>query len=414
MSELKPGWRMVKFGDVVRRSKERSTDPLADGIDRFVGLEHIEPGDLRIRAWGDVVEGTTFTTRFRPGQVLFGKRRAYQRKVAVADFEGVCSGDIYVLESADPSRLLPELLPFICETDAFFEHAVGTSAGSLSPRTHWTGLVDYVFVLPPLEEQRRQVAALAAIVEVEAKFGAAFDAAQVVSERLALDLLLPAGTKFSADSTLRGVPEGWVSLKIRDLCKVSSDLVIGPFGSNLLSSDYLGRTTGTPVVFVRDIRPNRFEYLSNCFVSPEKAAELQAHRAVPGDLLVTKVGVPEFMGIPPGLSAVLPPDFHDAIVTADVVRVRMDRSKAVPEYIARLLNTPWGRQQTWRISPGSTTRFKMTLGNFSNIRLPVPAVEYQREVVDHLRKLSSGAETLRNRIAKAKAAKKIFLDAIQP
>ena len=116
---LKPGWRRVKFGDVVRLSKARSQDPLADGIERYVGLEHLEPGDLRIRSWGNVADGVTFTSVFQPGQVLFGKRRAYQRKVAVADFSGVCSGDIYVLETKDAQVLLPELLPFICQTDAF-------------------------------------------------------------------------------------------------------------------------------------------------------------------------------------------------------------------------------------------------------------------------------------------------------
>ena len=35
---LKPGWRRVKFGDVVRLSKARSQDPLADGIERYVGV----------------------------------------------------------------------------------------------------------------------------------------------------------------------------------------------------------------------------------------------------------------------------------------------------------------------------------------------------------------------------------------
>ena len=147
---LKPGWRQVKFGDVVQLSKARSQDPLADGIERYVGLEHLEPGDLRIRSWGNVADGVTFTSVFQPGQVLFGKRRAYQRKVAVADFAGVCSGDIYVLETKDSKVLLPELLPFICQTDAFFDHAVGTSAGSLSPRTNWTSLADFEFALPPM------------------------------------------------------------------------------------------------------------------------------------------------------------------------------------------------------------------------------------------------------------------------
>ena len=152
----KAGWTRVAFGDVVRLSKARVADPEAAGIERVVGLEHIEPGDLRIRRWGDVADGTTFTTLFKPGQVLFGKRRAYQRKVAVADFEGVCSGDIYVLEPAN-DRLMPELLPFLCQTDAFFDHAVGTSAGSLSPRTNWTSLASFEFLLPPIQEQARLV-----------------------------------------------------------------------------------------------------------------------------------------------------------------------------------------------------------------------------------------------------------------
>jgi type I restriction enzyme S subunit len=162
---LKPDWRRVKFGDVVRLSKARCADPLAEGIERFVGLEHLEPSDLRIRSWGNVADGVTFTSMFEPGQVLFGKRRAYQRKVAVADFSGVCSGDIYVLESQDADALLPELLPFICQTDAFFEHAVGTSAGSLSPRTNWTSLANFGFVLPSKGEQRRIVFMLGALEE---------------------------------------------------------------------------------------------------------------------------------------------------------------------------------------------------------------------------------------------------------
>lgn len=159
---LKSSWTKVKFGEVVRLCKDRSSDPEAEGIERYVGLEHLEPEDLRIRSWGLVAEGTTFTSRFKPGQVLFGKRRAYQRKVAVADFEGVCSGDIYIFESADPKLLLQELLPFICQTNAFFEHAVGTSAGSLSPRTNWKSLIEFEFFLPPIKKQENLVKLLQA------------------------------------------------------------------------------------------------------------------------------------------------------------------------------------------------------------------------------------------------------------
>lgn len=160
-SASRNGVSRVAFGDVVQLSRERSSRPRGDGLERYVGLDHIEPGELKIRRWGNIADGTTFTNVFRAGQVLFGKRRAYQRKVARADFDGVCSGDIYVLEPKTED-LLPELLPFICQTERFFQHAVGTSAGSLSPRTNWESIASYEFALPPLEEQRRLAAMLIA------------------------------------------------------------------------------------------------------------------------------------------------------------------------------------------------------------------------------------------------------------
>ena len=166
---VKRGWTRVAFGDVVRLCKERSRDPEADGFERYVGLEHLEPGDLKIRRWGNVADGTTFTNVFRAGQILFGKRRAYQRKVGMADFSGVCSGDIYVFEPRN-EHLLPDLLPFICQSEAFFQHAIGTSAGSLSPRTNWKSLTTYEFALPPLEEQRRITEVLKAANLFKEKF----------------------------------------------------------------------------------------------------------------------------------------------------------------------------------------------------------------------------------------------------
>jgi len=202
----KANWHRVKFGEVVRLSKARCADPLSEGVERFVGLEHLEPGDLRISSWGNVADGVTFTSVFKPGQVLFGKRRAYQRKVAVADFFGVCSGDIYVLESMDANVLLPGLLPFICQTDAFFGHAVGTSAGSLSPRTNWTSLANFEFVLPPMEEQLRIAGAIDAALECELAYEAARDTAKI--------------TLRAASASLFQATKGWGQVELQDIAIV--------------------------------------------------------------------------------------------------------------------------------------------------------------------------------------------------
>lgn len=213
---LKPGWRRVKFGDVVQLSKARSQDPLADGIERYVGLEHLEPGDLRIRSWGNVADGVTFTSVFKPGQVLFGKRRAYQRKVAVVDFSGVCSGDIYVMETKDAQVLLPELLPFICQTDAFFDHAVGTSAGSLSPRTNWTSLADFEFALPSMDAQKEYVVLLQAIEALRGELSNAFD--------IAWSLRLSAYQNLMFHDWLDEAPTHWERSMIGKSLRISNSL----------------------------------------------------------------------------------------------------------------------------------------------------------------------------------------------
>ena len=163
---LKSGRKMVRFGEVVGNANLVERDPVAAGIGRVVGLKHFEPGNLHVRRWDSAEGGASFNRKFTPGQTLFGKRRAYQRKVAYAEFGGVCSGDILTLESKDSTVLLPRLLPFICQSDAFFEHALGTSVGSLSPRTNWKALQDFEFPLPPLGEQKRIAAILWAADEV--------------------------------------------------------------------------------------------------------------------------------------------------------------------------------------------------------------------------------------------------------
>ncbi|PJE02324.1 restriction endonuclease subunit S [Mycobacterium sp.] len=150
----KSTWKRVTFGDVVKNLNVAVKDPVAEGIDRIIAMEHLDPGELKINRWGDLEDGTTFTRRVRPSQTLFGKRRAYQRKAAYAEFDAVCSGDILVFE-ADPQKMLPEFLPFLVQSDGFYGHALGTSAGSLSPRTNWRDLANFEFDLPPLDEQLR-------------------------------------------------------------------------------------------------------------------------------------------------------------------------------------------------------------------------------------------------------------------
>lgn len=141
----------VKLGDVAVESRETyKGDKTGMPI---VGLEHLTPGEVTLSNW-DTDTNNTFTKRFRKGDMLFGRRRAYLKKAALAPFDGLCSGDITVIRAKE-DLLLPELLPFIIQNDNLFDFAVGKSAGSLSPRVKWDSLKNYTFELPPMEEQKK-------------------------------------------------------------------------------------------------------------------------------------------------------------------------------------------------------------------------------------------------------------------
>ncbi|MCL2492884.1 MAG: hypothetical protein FWF33_02440, partial [Clostridiales bacterium] len=141
----------IRLGDAARECRE-TIKGSKHGLP-VVGLEHLAPSDITLSDWSKDSDNT-FTKAFYKGQMLFGRRRAYLKKAALAPFDGICSGDITVIE-AKPDILLPELLPFIIQNDTFFDFAIGKSAGSLSPRAKWEHLREFEFELPALAEQRK-------------------------------------------------------------------------------------------------------------------------------------------------------------------------------------------------------------------------------------------------------------------
>ena len=117
----------VVLGDVAIEHKESCK--VNRGMYPTVGLEHMRSEEIALTKW-DNGGDSSFTKMFRKGNVLFGRRRAYLKKAVIAPFDGICSGDIIVIE-AIPNRILPELLPLVIQNDALFDYAVSKSAGSL-------------------------------------------------------------------------------------------------------------------------------------------------------------------------------------------------------------------------------------------------------------------------------------------
>ncbi|WP_413492645.1 type I restriction endonuclease subunit S [Morganella psychrotolerans] len=147
----------VKFGDICREVKISTKDPIADGYERYIGLEHLDSGSLKIKRWGLIKEDNpSFTRVFKKGHILFGKRRAYLKKAAIAEFDGVCSGDIIVMKSTH-NFISEELLPYIVQSELMWSWAIKTSSGSLSPRTKFKLLADLDVPLLLDVEQKRKV-----------------------------------------------------------------------------------------------------------------------------------------------------------------------------------------------------------------------------------------------------------------
>lgn len=145
----------VKFGDVVKEVKiniDRTNNP----YEYYVAGDHMDSEDLTIRRKGSFATddvGPAFTRLFKPGQILYGSRRTYLKKVAVADFEGICSNTTFVLETKDESILRQRLLPFIMLTDDFTKWSISKSKGSTNPYILFSDLANYEFELPDITRQ---------------------------------------------------------------------------------------------------------------------------------------------------------------------------------------------------------------------------------------------------------------------
>ena len=148
--------KRVKFGDIVREVKvqvDRNNNPYL----HYVAGDHMDSMDLTIRRKGSFATddvGPAFIRIFKPGQVLYGSRRTYLKKIAVADFEGICSNTTFVLETKDSNVFLQELLPFVMLSESFTKWSISHSKGSTNPYVLFSDLANYEFTLPSLFEQK--------------------------------------------------------------------------------------------------------------------------------------------------------------------------------------------------------------------------------------------------------------------
>lgn len=367
MSSKAASVRTFRFDQMATLINDRVDNPAESGVEHYVGLEHLDTDSLRIRRWGEITDVESTKLRFQPGDIIFGKRRVYQRKLAVADFEGICSAHAMVLRAKE-NVALPEFLPFFMQSDHFMERALAISVGSLSPTINWTTLAAEEFVLPPIEEQRRLAACLSAV-------------------EAALDTLC--ALRRTADSTrsallneLTSAAVNWQTQRISELCLPGAPLCYGV----VQPGDHMA--DGVPLLRVCDIEARRVNHTALKRVSREIDQEYCRSRIQPDDVLVSVVGTIGRVYLATDLEA----GFN---IARAIARIRTNEA-CLPRYLVLLLQSPHFQ----RLMTGEafeTARKTLNLEALGDIEIPLPAITTQVEWSERWEKFGTADDDIQIR-----------------
>ena len=341
----------VCLGDVAREIKQKV--PVGQELPT-VGLEHLDPGEVELAHWDEGVE-TTFTKAFSKGQVLFGRRRAYLRKAAVAPFDGICSGDITVIAPKD--NVSPRLLPFIIQNDALFEHAVTNSAGSLSPRVKWQSLSQFEFELPSIAKQEELADILWTAQETRSHYRQLLTACDdVVKSRFVEVFGDPVDGK------------KWPFVRLEDLCtKLGS-------GATPRGGKTAYKAEGVPLVRSTNVHNGRFVWKDLACIDDEQAAKLEGVTLMKGDVLLNITGASV------ARSCLLPDELAGGRVNQHVSIVRVDQKRMLPVLLNTvLISDSYQRLLLNGSRAAGATREAITKEALKRMTVPLPPLELQQE-----------------------------------
>jgi len=356
----KGSWEKVRFGDVIVDVKQNLKNNTEESFERIVGLEHMTSGDVHIDKWSINDGASTFTKIFRSGQTLFGKRRAYQKKIAIAEFDGICSGDILVFDSKDETLLLPALIPFVCMSKDFFHFVEANSQGSLSPRVSFSALSRYEFLLPPIDEQKRIAKLLWAADDVLQKNSSIYDALDTIK-----------------------------SVQMDDLAVAITSGNNQCFLSDVIEYEH-GQVDPKKVPF-RDmplVAPNHVESGTGKVMQIVSAAE---QNAISGKYEFSK-GQVVYSKIRPNLNKVFIAEF-DGLCSADMYPLRPKKGLRV-EYLYYILTSkPFLEYAT--ICSVRTSIPKLNRTDMSNFKLYLSSLQTQDAFVNKMKQIDANIETCR-------------------
>lgn len=119
----------------------------------YIGLEHILPENPTVADYGKSSEVISTKNQFKKGDTLFGKLRPYLKKIALANFTGVCSTDIIPIRASTETD--PAFLYYLISSPKVIAKAVESSTGNVMPRASWHDIREIEIEIPPLPEQKK-------------------------------------------------------------------------------------------------------------------------------------------------------------------------------------------------------------------------------------------------------------------
>lgn len=382
-------WKTYRFDQMAFEVKDRIDNPRASAIGRYVGLEHLDSGSLKIWRWGSTQDVEKTKLLFRSGDIIFGRRNAYLRRVAVADFDGLCSAHAMVLR-AYSEVALPSFLPFFMQTDTFWAAALRNSAGSLSPTINWSNIANETFALPPLDEQRR----IAEAGEATGKLG-----------QLHRQLGMKAAELLQA--TIDEITERHVDSMETIGNLVDRGVIADPQDGNHgekhpASSDYVAE--GIPFLMAADIRDGCVD-LKRCKFIPRALAEsLRIGFAREGDVLLTHKATLGETAILKGLTT----DF--VMLTPQVTYYRvLNERELLPTYLYYAFKASGFRRQL--ISHGrQSTRAYIGITKQRRLTVPVPPLAIQKQVFERCHRIEAARNGANQLEASANSITRMLLE----
>lgn len=359
----------VKLANVAIESRESLK--VKDNTLPVVGLEHIIPEQINLTEWDIGVENT-FTKTFQKGDVLFGRRRAYLKKAAVAPCKGICSGDITVIRAKE-DKIIPELLPFIIQNDEFFDYAVGKSAGSLSPRVKWEHLANYEFNLPTIEEQKKLAATLWQIVATMESYKKLIAKTDEMVKAKFVEMF---GTIESGKS------------KVENITKVLSGKASNGFFAK--KNEYT-EDGNISILGVTNIVNTLYSKIDNLPRAIGSDSDIQRFSVKYGDVLFCRSSLVA-EGI--GKASIVPKNTpSNTLFECHVIRLPLDLQLCIPEFLQIQLTLPFCRNQ---ILAQAKTVTMTTIGQSEllKINILVPPIESQKQFADFVEKSEESKSTI--------------------